>query len=532
MGAGLFTFVSRDLNTVVEENRGQRAFEMADAGIQAAKRQLTSDCVGNTTCFDHYNDATPTGNDFQWSAAKDGLTLDDLDGDGVSGTPDSVNVAIKYRSDKSDYQVISTGFYGSAKRKIEAIFKGVVGSPGPGPDLGIPAYYTQSNIKIEPPISLSGISLFTKGDIIIGGLPTQAAFFQDMDSNPSATFGGATPTDSLADWCSTTACNTQAFSGVNRGDWNAVERKENPMYQGQNNPNKDLTKVGFAAVGKVCGVAVTDESTGDCDDLESIADGVYAYDCTTGPTPEDPLEAVCPDEEDSRGNHKTFVDKQPQAEVPQDPDTITFPFPRPKPKPDVLKRMSKQSAGCNPRTGTDPETNQTFTGCYYRATGNPSPAVWNELFPSSGGDGKRLVFIDAGGSNEQITFNMGSQSDYRGVLVVWCGDFVQQQNFDGIILNLYGDGSSFGASSCTEDKGVYTNPGQKLDEHEHWKSISMKGWLYAQGGNESRAGIQLGPHSEIDFSNKSWSSISEAFDFDSDTPPTSFELEGWRELYE
>ena len=44
MGAGLLTFVSRDLNTVVEENRGQRAFEVADAGIGAAKRQLSSDC--------------------------------------------------------------------------------------------------------------------------------------------------------------------------------------------------------------------------------------------------------------------------------------------------------------------------------------------------------------------------------------------------------------------------------------------------------------------------------------------------------
>ena len=48
MGAGLLTFVSRDLNTVIEENRGQRAFEVADAGIGAAKRQLASDCVGDT----------------------------------------------------------------------------------------------------------------------------------------------------------------------------------------------------------------------------------------------------------------------------------------------------------------------------------------------------------------------------------------------------------------------------------------------------------------------------------------------------
>ena len=44
MGAGLLAFTNRDINTVVEENRGQRAFEVADAGIGVAKQQLTSDC--------------------------------------------------------------------------------------------------------------------------------------------------------------------------------------------------------------------------------------------------------------------------------------------------------------------------------------------------------------------------------------------------------------------------------------------------------------------------------------------------------
>jgi len=42
MGAGLLTFVMRDLNTVTEQNRGQRAFEVADAGIGVAKRQLAA----------------------------------------------------------------------------------------------------------------------------------------------------------------------------------------------------------------------------------------------------------------------------------------------------------------------------------------------------------------------------------------------------------------------------------------------------------------------------------------------------------
>src|SRR5215213_749476 len=82
MGAGLLTFASRDLNTTVEESRGQRAFEMADAGVAAAKRQLLSDCGINASCKTHYDDPNATGDDIQWSTAKGGLTLNDLDGDG------------------------------------------------------------------------------------------------------------------------------------------------------------------------------------------------------------------------------------------------------------------------------------------------------------------------------------------------------------------------------------------------------------------------------------------------------------------
>ena len=120
MGAGLLTFVSRDLNVVIEENRGQRAFEVADAGIGAAKRQLASG-VDTTKYNDPVLDPLAPVNDIQWSAAAGGLTLDDLDGDGT--TPDSVNVKIKYRADTEDFLVVSEGDYGAAKRKIEAIFE-------------------------------------------------------------------------------------------------------------------------------------------------------------------------------------------------------------------------------------------------------------------------------------------------------------------------------------------------------------------------------------------------------------------------
>src|SRR3954470_12706720 len=45
MGAGLLVFVRNDLEAVVQVNQGQRALNLADAGVQAAKRQLRSDAV-------------------------------------------------------------------------------------------------------------------------------------------------------------------------------------------------------------------------------------------------------------------------------------------------------------------------------------------------------------------------------------------------------------------------------------------------------------------------------------------------------
>src|SRR5215212_6846748 len=112
MGAGLLTFVNSDLNTLTEENRGQRAFEVADAGIEAAKRQLASNV--DRTIYD--GDGVPTtdnvcGNDdTQWSALRCGtplgLTMNNLDRLGT--TSDSVHVIIYYRSATDDFRVVST----------------------------------------------------------------------------------------------------------------------------------------------------------------------------------------------------------------------------------------------------------------------------------------------------------------------------------------------------------------------------------------------------------------------------------------
>src|SRR5215210_7733035 len=146
MGAGLLTYVMKDLNTVAESNRGQRAFEMADAGIQAAKRQLISDCVGaqSTTCSALYG-GTGTS---PWSAAQGGLNLGDLDGDGVGGTPDSVHVKISQPS-TNHFLVVSTGTYGVATRKIEAKFEAGAGGGGGGGNVTFPAGWTPSSILVK-----------------------------------------------------------------------------------------------------------------------------------------------------------------------------------------------------------------------------------------------------------------------------------------------------------------------------------------------------------------------------------------------
>ena len=79
-------------------------------------------------------------------------------------------------------------------------------------------------------------------------------------------------------------------------------------------------------------------------------------------------------------------------------------------------------------------------------------------------------------------------------MVIWCGDLQLNQTFKGVIFNLYGDGSAFGASNCATiaegpaTNGVISNNG-----------IFCQCWLYAQGGDDTRAGIEIDPGSTVKF---------------------------------
>jgi Tfp pilus assembly protein PilX len=523
MGAGLLTFVTRDMNSVIEENRGQRALELADAGVAAAKSQLTSSCAGDPNCGSLYNGNADGVTDIRWSkwyagaaACSDpdpgGMTLTGLQSSAT--TPNDVRVTIEYRLATRDFRVISTGCYGVAKRRVEAILKGVVAFGGGAG--GYPLYYTPSNIKIEAttanPVLLRDISVFAGGDILLPGLD-RAGFKTEMGGNNNSGILTSTgKSDSLQDWCTTLACNTKAFQRI-PSYWNTQERKENKTIYNNQNSSQDLLEPGLAAVGRICGypAGAAGNSIGACANSPtpaSIADGVYGYDCSTGPIPQfETGWKGCPVAQDSRGNGKTFVDKDPEDKQQNATDTITFPFPRPEPIPETLHQDAHATYTCP--ASMPPE--------------NPCSPPWDTLIAGR----SDIVFIDANKS----TVDYQSGGNNSGILVVWCGSLVQKSKFQGVIMNLNGkfsngDGASFGGTNCTDTttggpdmtQGTFRNQGQ-----------TFSGWLYAEGGTSTRAGIEIAPGSNIEkFPGGKWSFETEAL---ANVPPNAFTVQGWRELY-
>jgi type II secretory pathway component PulK len=101
MGAGLLTFVSADLQAVVTVNRGEQAFQLAEAGVEVARAHLAGD---------------PSPSD--WSSGE--LHMEGVEDNSVSVTVEHVAGSV---------EVISTGRYGETKRKIEAVFTIEDGKP-------------------------------------------------------------------------------------------------------------------------------------------------------------------------------------------------------------------------------------------------------------------------------------------------------------------------------------------------------------------------------------------------------------------
>jgi hypothetical protein len=541
MGAGLMTFVMRDLDTVVEENRGQQAFEMADAGIQAAKRQLISDCVGEqaTTCSALYGGtgASP------WSAAQGGLTLGDLDGDGPGGTADNVHVKISQPS-TNHFLVVSTGTYGGvATRKIEAKFEaGAGGGGGGGGNITFPSAWTPSNILVKGPgVHLNGMSMFTKQNIIFDGVTNQTSCTtsgsgqnQKTDcTNPWTNFQNEYETtggildnvsgskDDLEDWDSRFLTPS--------GYWNVVGRKKldnqgDPVTGGNRNSTM-FNDSGFAAEGYVCGTTTTTSHVPKCGvDADSIADGHYAYDKTTGSKLAWNWNTSTKSGSYSKpyGQRVRFEKKPDPVNDPnnQDLTTISYPFPTdPAPDPARLKGAA---------LGSNTYYKALNSNTFYRPADPGTLLTWDQIVPN--GNNNKVVFIDA--QNHDLTYDINSSRN--GIIVAWCGNLrMTNANFQGIVVGLKGNGATLGndgpapagsggpSTDCDLDdnKGVLTTD-----------NSTLKAWLYSNNTSIANPGIQIGENTTLFFMpNGNFNLLDVLLQ---DPVVTSISSKGWRELYQ
>jgi hypothetical protein len=468
MGAGLLTFASKDLEAVLEVNQGQSAFEMAEAGVEAARQQLMGG-VSDPTKYD--GGTTP---DLQWSAASAnasdpncpsgtqyGMCLYNLDGS--STTADRVNVTIEHRSATDDFKVISTGTYAEARRKVEAIFQVTAGAGG------TPAFYSRSDIKIQKRVTINGVSLFSESNILIEDFDdkiTSAHFKASYEGNNTISKDVLNINNSVAD----------ELGDWNIAPWNTIGRKGvTPYSLPYTTTSVPFEGVGFAAEGKICG------SSSCQSDSPSVADGVYGYDSTTG----------------TKGNNLTFVDKIP-PNILNDSGTITYPFERTIPDPVRLKQLAQNYPG----------------GSKYYVGSSPP---WNTLFSTASANDPKVVFVDAQGSG--VTFNNPTVANNYGILVVWCGKLTLESAFKGIVISLHGNELP-GNSTCAADKGGFINKGQTLT-----------GFAFAEGDVGGSQGIELQENSVLNPLTGPGRGELLGYAF-GEGASSSVELTSWRELYE
>ena len=235
MGAGLLVFVRSDLQAVVEVNRGQKALEIAEAGIRIANQQQLSDVVRRHYDRDYTNDCfngQVRANNLDWSPnttifsdprdctsatttrPQGGVTRDFADGrfnvtiecmdqlndDPVNdpcagiGITSAPNPPIE-ASKQAYFKVTSTGYFpadgSGAVRTVQAIVHtNTLNKPH--------AYFTPKNIEFNGGPTVRGVSFFAQGNIIFPSNVdvdrVNPATYKDWDTTNPANFN---PTSNL-----------------------------------------------------------------------------------------------------------------------------------------------------------------------------------------------------------------------------------------------------------------------------------------------------------------------------------------------
>ena len=431
MGAGLLVFVRTDLGAVVETNAGQRAFDIADAGVQDAKRQLFAvDATRQHYDLNHTNDCTAGQRLYpeDWSPATTVYVNQDCTGGTTTRTTPGVTknfaggrftVTIQcYRqepvadcagvtedapeavaaTDRAFFKIISTGEYGGARRKIEAIYLATRSQDVPT------AYFAnQGNITINVS-NISGVSFFAgNGNIIISDQRKGT-----LNRTSPALYG---------DW---------------RLDPYNTQRRESAT-------GVPSTGVGLGANGWICASANSCTSN-----ANSTADGVHDYDRST----------------DTKGSRKAFIRKASPSAT-QTASQITFPFdPNKRPPIDLLREEARRQ------------------GNYYTRAQLTSGRIDN--WPANSTD-RTVFFVDAGGQDVEYRVNTGSQPQARGVLVIDNGNLSISSTSNG----LNGFGIVIGDGSQT---GTYTSTGGASG------AATISGFVYSSGSQTLGGSVNPSPN--------------------------------------
>ena len=387
MGAGLITFVNTDLSSVIESNQGQKAFNLADAGAQAAKSHLlmtdadfrnydgTTDLAAdppnpespwscgvwnntNRTCTSPGRQLTNLDSESDADATvwiqylKPSLSSDQLDD--PDRAPELVpSGETNYPVGKDFFKIISEGREGNARRKVEAIYNTY--------DLGVPkAYYTQGSITLNGNAgSITNISLFAGGNI--DGQGGNAVAGEDL---------------AYGDWC--------------KSPYNTAARQGNPAAT----PPIPANAAGVGALG-----SVTNQKSGrDFDGPDAESDGAeFVANISGAPSACGPVSGR---------------------------SQITFPFSAGLPDIEALR-----TAAQNQSSGVGNNDN------YYELTANANvvssnPGATNVLWPANS-TSSTVVFVKFDGIGDRLSWNVaGSCNDdpVRGTLVIENGTFTTQPN--------------------------------------------------------------------------------------------------------
>lgn len=376
MGAGLLVFVSNDIKSVVEVNQGQQAINLADAGVQAAKRQLRADALpshydSNTAANAQWAYVRPSGGPRTLLDGSVTVTIRyllpcvnpcDLENQGYAPEPVPTDPPglTTYPGDKHYFKIISEGTAGQARRKVEAIFF--------TSKLDVPtAYYTPNNIRIQGNINISGVSFFARGNVTRVG--------------NSSTIDRATP--------------------ALYGDWDTTNF----------NPPSDLnTKPRTNLAGQpVQGAGLAAEGT--VDDFGGGTRGVYDYDSTTA---------------------TKFVRKI-DPDVPNSPGTISYPFnPNAEFDLDFLMEEAKRQGNYEPSVAainniTYPQTSNDQTVFFMDAggdTGFQQYRVSQNLTAGSGGVAQGTIIV----RNGNLAIN-NSSNGFKGIIII-TGDGTNTGRYD------------------------------------------------------------------------------------------------------